>query len=119
MLEIRGPGHHERSELAALVTRVLTSHGRQLWVRMDVRPRLAADIVGVLDQGASRVLLSGDGLYGVASSEELINEVPKEVTVIELRASADVLGLYGADGQLSLEEVEALRQEGVVVDGLS
>ena len=119
MLEIRGPGHHERSELAALVTRVLASSGRQLWVGMDIRPRLAADIAGVLDQGASRVLLSGEGLHGVASSEELINEVPEEVTVIELRASADVLGLYGAADELSLEEVEALRQQGVVVDGHS
>ncbi|MEX6428332.1 MULTISPECIES: hypothetical protein [Ferrimicrobium] len=119
MLEIRGPGHHERSELAAVVTRVLASVGREVWVRMDIRPRLAADISTVLDEGASKVLLVGQGLYGVASSDELVHEVPSEVTMIELRALADPLGLYGAQTVLTDQEIAALRREGVVVDGVS
>jgi hypothetical protein len=119
MLEIRGPGHHERSELAATVARVLSSFDRQLWVKMDIRPRLAADIVGVLSEGVSQVLLAGEGLYGVASSHELVNEVPSDVTVIELRALPYPLGLYGATQELSSEEIAALQREGVLIDGVS
>ncbi|WP_298334774.1 hypothetical protein [Ferrimicrobium sp.] len=119
MLEIRGPGHHERSQLAALVARVLSAQGREVWVRMDLRPRLAADIAGVLDEGASRVLLVGEGMYGIASREDFVNEVPREAVLIELRATGDLLGLYDPLGELSTVEMDALRRQGVLVDGVS
>jgi hypothetical protein len=85
---------------------------------MDLRPRLAADITGVLEKGADRVLLSGDGLFGIASNEELIDELPADITIIELRATADRLGLYGDIDELSSAEVIALQSEGVVIDGV-
>ncbi|WP_298211096.1 hypothetical protein [Ferrimicrobium sp.] len=119
MLEIRGPGHHERSQLAALVVRVLSAQGHQVWVRMDLRPRLASDIAGVLDEGAARVLLVGEGMFGMASREDFANEVPVEALLLELRATADPLGLYDPLGELSSLEAAALRRAGVTVDGVS
>jgi hypothetical protein len=41
------------------------------------------------------------------------------VTVIELRALPDPLGLYGATQELSPEEIAALQREGVLIDGVS
>jgi hypothetical protein len=110
-LEIRGPGHHERSELAAKATSVLEQLGFSITVTMDIRPRLAADISQVLESGAERVVLVGKGFNAVATRQPA-PEGDYDVDLV-LMATADKLGLYDPEGKLTEREVSALKLEGV------
>lgn len=95
-LFVRGPGHHERSELAARLAGALAALGEEVWVRMDVRPRLAADIAGALAAGASRVVLEGEGMHALAAAPGVLAlEPPEPAVLVVLEATADPLGVYG------------------------
>lgn len=115
-LFVRGPGHHERSELAARLAGVLAEIGEEVWVRMDVRPRLAADIAGALAVGASRVVLEGEGMLALAAAPGVLPVEPPETAVlVVLEATADPLGVYGESGRLSASTLERLAREGIEV----
>lgn len=115
-IEVRGPGHHERSELAARAVAALVEAGRTVRVELDVRPRLAADIAAQLAAGAALVVLHGEGFAALAApvlnEAALAEEHPVDV-VIELRASADPLAVYGIRAALGDEAAEALAASGV------
>ncbi|ACU53633.1 hypothetical protein Afer_0681 [Acidimicrobium ferrooxidans DSM 10331] len=114
-IEVRGPGHHERSTLAARAVAVLAGAGLDVGVVVDVRPRLAADIEAQLEAGAARVVLTGPGFSAVArTGREGVEEALSEGDVlIRLRATADELGVYGVDDALGQEWVRRLRDAGV------
>ncbi len=111
-IEVRGPGHHERSELAARVVSVLAAAGLQVVVEMDLRPRLAGDIAAAIDNGAASVLLDGGSFYALASRDR-----PEQLPGLRLvlRATADPLGLYDLAGVLTAGEMKALETAGVEV----
>lgn len=114
-IEVRGPGHHERSEVASKLAAVLARSGRRVWIRLDIRPRLAADISQILAQGAERVVIEGEGMVGWASKPPLEIEIPLEVVEVVMHATADPLGVYGATGTLSDAEIDSLRDAGIRV----
>ncbi len=115
-VEIRGPGHHERSELASRVVAVLVAAGREVVVEMDLRPRLAADIAAAIDSGATSVLLDGGSFYALASRQKPDQESGLRVVLL---ATADSLGLYDLQRVLSGEELKALEAAGVDVHNSS
>lgn len=61
-LEVLGSGHHERSEFAGKVVESLSKEGFCVAVEADLRPRLAADLEGMLKLGAHEVLLYAKGM---------------------------------------------------------
>lgn len=114
-IEVRGPGHHERSALAAQAAEVLAGGGLEVGVVLDVRPRLAADIEAQLEAGVARVVLSGPKFWAVARrGHEGVEEARVSGDVlIRLRATADELGVYGVHDALGDEWVRRLRAAGV------
>lgn len=62
IVEVKGPGHHERSEFAGSVVKVLSESGRVVAVEADLRPRLAKDLSEMLQVGAREVLLYAEGM---------------------------------------------------------
>lgn len=115
-LYVRGPGHHERSELAARLAGALARLGEQVWVRMDVRPRLAADIAGTLAEGAARVVLEGEGMVAIAAHPGALEcTVPEGAVTVVLQATADPLGVYGDLGSWPASTRAALAAEGIEV----
>lgn len=85
VIEVRGPGHHERSEFAGRVVNVLSSLGVKVAVEADLRPRLAADLTEMLEQGAKEVLLYAKGMMA------------KVVPGPELASRADLEPLHDSD----------------------
>lgn len=79
VIEIRGPGHHERSEFAGRVVNVLADLGVKVAVEADLRPRLAADLSEMLEMGAKEVLLYAKGMMAkVVPGPELASRVDLE-----------------------------------------
>ncbi len=62
VVEIKGPGHHERSEFARSVVNAIANLGKVVAVEADLRPRLAADLTEMLGVGAKEVLLYAKGM---------------------------------------------------------
>jgi hypothetical protein len=65
---LRGPGHHERAERARPVIAAISTLGVEVVVSTDLRPRLADDVRGLLEAGATRVRLEADGIAGELAS---------------------------------------------------
>ncbi|MHB8189943.1 MAG: hypothetical protein ACYDHP_05910 [Ferrimicrobium sp.] len=112
-IEIRGPGHHDRSVLAAQVAETLVEVGLVVEVGMDVRPRLAADITALVNTGAT-VLLRGEGFVGRATSASELPPVDADVVRIVMAATAEKLGAY-CDG-VPLEVIAELRLRSISVE---
>ncbi|NNN18615.1 MAG: hypothetical protein HKL84_02045 [Acidimicrobiaceae bacterium] len=62
IVEIKGPGHHERSEYAGSVVKIISGLGKVVAVEADLRPRLAGDLAEMLELGAREVLLYAKGM---------------------------------------------------------
>ena len=62
VVEIKGPGHHERSGFARSVVNAIANLGKVVAVEADLRPRLAADLTEMLGVGATEVLLYAKGM---------------------------------------------------------
>ena len=114
-VEVRGPGHHERSELAARLVAVLARASLRCEVRLDVRPRLAADIEAQLDAGASSVLLRGSRFWARATAQAAPPEPSDVDVVVVLRATADPLAVFGVAEGLGPGWVRKLEEEEVPV----
>ena len=69
-VELRGSGHHDRTERAIPVIEALTAAGLRCFVRTDLRPRLADDMRALIDAGAARVRLSAEGLTGDLAADD-------------------------------------------------
>jgi hypothetical protein len=79
VIEVRGPGHHERSEFAGRVVNLISSLGFKVAVEADLRPRLAADLTEMLEQGAKEVLLYASGMMAkVVPGPELASRADLE-----------------------------------------
>lgn len=106
IIEIRGPGHHERSEFAGRVVKSITGTGKSVAVEADLRPRLAADISAMLEVGAQEVLLYAKGMVAKVTS------APEMTTRSDLEHLHDksidvIIRLVPSDGR-----VRAVLQEG-------
>ncbi len=64
-----GPGHHERAIKGAEVIAALAGAGYEVVVKSDLRPRLADDLVSLLEAGANLAILSGSGVRAVVTHE--------------------------------------------------
>lgn len=74
IIEVQGPGHHERSEFASKVVKSMRGIGKSVAVEADLRPRLAADISEMLDLGAQEVLLYAKGMLArVTSAPQMVS----------------------------------------------
>ncbi len=62
-IDVRGPGHHDRAEVAASLIPGLCRLGSVV-VESTLRPRLAADVEALLDAGATGVVLDGPASRG-------------------------------------------------------
>lgn len=85
VIEVRGPGHHERSEFAGRVVNIVASLGLKVAVEADLRPRLANDLTEMLEKGAKEVLLYAKGMMA------------KVVPGPELASRADLEPLHDGD----------------------
>ena len=63
VIDVRGPGHHDRAELAASLIPGLCPLGSVV-VESTLRPRLAADVEALLRAGATGVVLDGPASRG-------------------------------------------------------
>ncbi len=70
LVVVSGPGHHERATAAGAVVAALGPLAASVAVSADLRPRLAADVAGVLDAGADRVLLVGSTISALARVDQ-------------------------------------------------
>ena len=68
VVQVTGPGHHERAECGARVVAALAGLGR-IAVSADLRPRLAGDLAALLAAGADEVLLGADTVTAVALAD--------------------------------------------------
>jgi hypothetical protein len=69
VIEVRGPGHHDRAEAAARLIASLAALG-EVMVETTLRPRLAADVEALLASGATGVVLGGPASSGVFRSTD-------------------------------------------------
>ena len=86
VVEVRGPGHHDRAERSRPVIAAIAALGHEIVVVTDLRPRLADDMRALLESGAGRVRLEADGLAGDIRSEA--DPIPSGPVVVALIASA-------------------------------
>ena len=75
-IEIIGTGHHERASYATEVIRRLSEAGFDVVVHTDLRPRLAADMVALLEAGAGSVRLAGFGIAALVLKESNAGAIP-------------------------------------------
>lgn len=66
---ISGPGHHERAQAALAIIRSLSNAHFEVIVESDLRPRLATDLAGLLEAGATRAILLGSGIRAIVTSD--------------------------------------------------
>jgi len=86
VVEIRGPGHHDRAERSLPVIEAITALGHEVVVLTDLRPRLADDMRALLDAGATQIRLEGDGLAGDLIGS--IEPIPPGPVMVKLSAAA-------------------------------
>ena len=120
LVKVVGSGHHERAAYACGVIARLRALGFDVEVHTDLRPRLAADMAGLLQAGARAVTLDGEGIHalvvGVADREALsfaaersgaaVVEVVLEPGGAETRAE-----LVAADGEEVSERIRGALTE--------
>lgn len=74
ILEIRGPGHHERAGFARQIVEAVAGKGMKVAVEADLRPRLASDLAEMLGGGAVEVLLYASNMIAkVVAGPEMAN----------------------------------------------
>lgn len=123
-VDIRGPGHHERSELAGRVVEAIADCGKIVAVEADLRPRLAADLSEMLAVGAKEVLLFGKGMLAtvvvgpeIASRGDLesLHDSTVEVVVRLVPSDGFVRAVIdpGQNSDLFEEISEALKRKNI------
>lgn len=70
LVVVSDPGHHERTETAALMVAILRPMATEVAVSADLRPRLAAGVAGLLEAGANGVLLVGSAMIALARADQ-------------------------------------------------
>lgn len=92
IVEVRGPGHHDRAEAAARLIAAVASHG-EVMVETTLRPRLAVDVEALLDAGAAGVTLDGPASRGVFCSTGGSEAAPDPAAIV-VRLVADAAALH-------------------------
>ena len=89
VIEVRGPGHHDRAEAAARLIAELTALG-EVMVETTLRPRLAADVEALLASGATGVVLDGPSSSGMFRSIDSPGDLaPGSEAAVVVRLVAD------------------------------
>jgi hypothetical protein len=114
LIDVRGPGHHDRAEAAGRLLPALARLGSVV-VHSTLRPRLAADVEALLDAGADGVVLDGPastGTFhaGATTASSIIADV-----VVRLIADSGVCRAEIVDGT---EELRASASAAIAAAGL-
>ncbi len=89
IVEVSGPGHHDRAGRAGPVIAALTAGGLTVSVETDLRPRLADDLRALLDAGAHTVRLAGPGVHGDLAADRTPLPAHRADVVVVLRPAPE------------------------------
>jgi hypothetical protein len=100
-IDVSGPGHHDRAQVAALLIPHLCRLGSVV-VESTLRPRLAADVEALLDAGATGVVLDGPASRGSFRAGHDAAESSKPDIVVRLVADSGPCRaeIVAADGEV-------------------
>lgn len=127
IVEVKGPGHHERSEFAGAVVKAISDAGKIVAVEADLRPRLANDLAEMLNVGAKEVLLYAKGMMAkvvlgpdvaTRSDLETLHDSGIEVIVRLVPGDEPVRAVVGSsqDAMLAAALSDALTKNALTVE---